>query len=268
MPKSNLTLKEKVTAFLARHGGNAEAAVTELLSDNLRYRERLRSAQSGGESPYKPDARIAELEGENQRLEQEVERLSLKVPAEGAIVLTGDQVKAHQAYLTLGKPEDVKRSLDELPALRTKVGDAERKTAATEAATILGWNPDATASAIGDKQLVVILVDGKDKDGKAVKVPHVRPASDEKAATVPLTEWMDKHAAYLMPALTAKSQQSGAASGTSSSTSTQGTPFTVQSAGGSPAAPSDPVAEFAKKAQAERDARPNPLIPRKAAVNS
>jgi hypothetical protein len=120
--------------------------------------------------------------------------------------------------------------------------------------------------AITDKGLVVSLVDGKDKDGKAIKVPHVRPKGDEKAATVPLEDWVKSNAAYLTPALTATGGTSGAPSGSG----TQGAPvipFLVQSAGGSPAATGDPVADFAAKAQAARDATPNPFFaPRTAAA--
>lgn len=261
-------MKEKVTAFLAKHGGNAESAVTDLLTDNLRYRERLRSAQNT-ETPYKPDARIVELEAEVDKLEGENVRLGNLIPAQGAVVLVGDDVKAYEAFKALGKPEDVKKQLEELPVLRGKVATVETSTAATEAAKLLGWNPDATVGAINDKGLVVSLVDGKDKDGKAIKVPHVRPKADEKAATVPLADWVTTHAAYLTPALTAKTTPTGGSGGSSSNGAPQGgTPFPAQSAGGTPAATGDPVADFQKNSQAARDSRPSPFAPRKAAATT
>jgi hypothetical protein len=153
--------------------------------------------------------------------------------------------------------------MDELPTLRTTVTDAQRKTGATEAAALLKWNPDATSGLVLDKGLVVSLVDGKDKDGKAIKVPHVRPANDEKAATVPLEDWVKTNAAYLTPALSATGGTSGTQSGTST---TPVIPFVTQSAGGSAAATGDPVADFASKAQAARDAMPNPFFPRTVAA--
>ena len=267
MAKDTRTLKEKVTAFLARHGVKPEpaieAAVTELLTDNQRYRQKLRDAQTEG--PYRPDARVMELENENQSLEQEITRLSGLIPVAGSVVLSAEDAKAWDIFKALGKADDVKKLVtEEVPALRTKVSDAERKTAATDAASALGWNPDATTALIADKQLVVTLVDGKDKDGKAIKVPHVRPAADEKAQATPLTEWVEKNAAYLTPALTAKS--AGGTGGASQGT--QGTPFPVQRGGGSSPTAGDPVADFLKQSNDARAARPNPLIPRTAAATT
>lgn len=256
---------EKVKAFLARHGAPTDnaavnAAVTDLLTDVFRYRVKLRDA---GETPYKPDARVAELEAENQRLEAEVDRIAGQLPAQGAVVLTGEEAKAWGTFKGLGTAEDVKRAMEELPALRTTVSATERATVGREAAKLLGWNPDATVGAITDKGLVVSLVDGKNAKNEAVKVPHVRPAGDEKAATVPLEDWVKAHAAYLTPALTATG-------GTGGAPPAGGAPLTfpVLSAGGAPAATGDPVADFAKQAQAARDARPNPLVPRTVAATT
>jgi hypothetical protein len=203
---------------------------------------------------YKPDARVVELEGENQRLEAEVDRLGLLIPQQGDVVLKGDDAKAWPLFKALGKPEDVKKQLDELPALRTTVSDAQRKGSAAEAAALLKWNPDATSGLVLDKGLVVSLVDGKDKDGKAIKVAHVRPKDDEKAATVPMEDWVKTNAAYLLPALSATGGSSGTSGGSTSTTPTNVIPFPVQGAGGTPAATGDPVADFAAK-QAQARAR-------------
>jgi hypothetical protein len=64
---------------------------------------------------------VEELEGENQRLEGEVERLGLLIPQQGEVVLKGDDAKAWPLFKAMGKPEDVKKQLDELPTLRTTV---------------------------------------------------------------------------------------------------------------------------------------------------
>jgi hypothetical protein len=253
---------EKVTAFLARYGAPTDnaavnSAVTALLTDAHKYRERLRTA---GEGPYKPDARITELEGELREAEAEVGRLGALVPAQGAVVLKPEEAKDWDIFKALGKADDVKKQLEELPALRTTVSTAERSKQASDVARLLGWVPEATAEVLG-KGLVVSLVDGKNAKGEAVKVPHVRPANDEKAATVPLTDWVKTNAAHLTPALTA----TGGSSGHSQMT-TPPAPFPVLSAGGIPAATGDPVADFAKQAQAARDARPNPLIPPRTAA--
>lgn len=154
--------------------------------------------------------------------------------AAGVVVLKGDDAKAYESYKALGKPDEIKVKLDELPALKTKVVDGERKTAAMDAAKHLGWNPDATAGMIGDKQLEVSLVDGKDTNGKDIKIPHVRPAADPKATPVPLAKWQADNASYLTPALTTK-PAAASTSGTNGAgpTTKSGTQFLEQSASGS-----------------------------------
>lgn len=251
MPKPRLPIGEQVKRFLARHGVTADApitaAVTDLMTDNLRYRDRIRTAS---DTPYAPDAELAR---ENERLEAENDRLGALVPAAGTVVLSTADAAVWAAYQKLGKPEDVQKQIDELPTLRTTVNEAAGRTAAAEGAKLLGWNADATAALLKDKGLVVSFVD-VNKDGKTIKVPHVRIASDEKAAPVALDAWVKDNASYLTPALITAPIPS------------TGTPFPPQSNTAVPPTTGDPVADFQKRTQAERDARPNPLFPPRTAA--
>jgi hypothetical protein len=256
MSKTRKPLGDKVKAYLARHGGNAEAAVTELLTDNQRYRDRLRTIENA-ETPYKPDARVQELERENERLEGELDRVAALVPAQGSVVLTAADAQLFNEYKALGKVEDLKKTSTELPALRDRIAAQERVTEATKAAELLGWNAAATVGLVGDKGLVVLFVDGKDAAGKDAKIPHVRPANDEKAATKPLADWQKENAAYMTAALTAK--------GTTTSQN-NGTPFTPQASGTTPPAPANPVDAFIAEQAKARSAAPNPLFPKPAAA--
>jgi len=76
----------------------------------------------------------------------------------------------------------------------------------------------------------VSLVDGQDKDGKAVKIPHVKPVgADDKTAAVPMADWFKNNAAYLLPALNAKPSATG------TNSTAQGAAGTQNNGGGSSA---------------------------------
>jgi hypothetical protein len=184
----------------------------------------------------KAEDALAQLADENRAMRDERRDLRDKLKGfEGpdVVVLKGDDLKAYIEYKALGKVDDLKKIMtEELPGLRTKVTESERRTSAADAAKLLGWNPEATAGMIVDKQLEVSLVDGQDKDGKAIKIPHVRPASDTKAAPIPLAKWQADHASYLTPALTAKAGAS--TTGTTGSTSTTSRTTAQGATGGTP----------------------------------
>lgn len=194
--------------LLKRFRGRAVEAIGHMSDENRRMRDERRAA----------DAKLAEF------------------TAAGVVVLKGDDAKAYEAYKALGKPDEIKIKLDELPALKTKVTESERRTASHDAAKHLGWNPEATAGMIVDKQLEVTLVDGKDAAGKDIKIPHVRPTADPKAVPVPLAKWQTDNASYLTPALTTKAAaQSSNGTNGAGPTAKGGTQFVEQSTGSSTA---------------------------------
>lgn len=221
--------------------GQAAAAAAAAETDDKPYGSRRSASDEGRGQAERLLKRfrgraveaIGHMSDENRRMRDERRAMEGKLAeftAAGVVVLKGDDAKAYESYKALGKPDEIKVKLDELPALKTKVVDSERRTAAQEAAKHLGWNPDATAGMIGDKQLEVTLVDGKDKDGKDIKIPHVRPAADPKAVPVPLAKWQTDNASYLTPALTAK-PAAGSINGTNGAPAPKGgTQFLEQSA--------------------------------------
>lgn len=143
-----------------------------------------------------------------QRRELREELAKFKAP--GVVALTADEAKEWQAYVALGKPADIKTKVEGFATLEQKVAMQDRRTAADTAAKALGWNSEALASMIIDKKLNVSFVDGQDAQGKAVKIPHVRPeGADDKTASTPLKDWQAANAAYLTPSLSAKSTADG-----------------------------------------------------------
>jgi hypothetical protein len=193
----------------------------------------------------KAEDALAQLADENRALRDDRRDLTAKLKGfEGTdvLVLRGDDLKRYTELKTIvgdKKPDDVKKELDELGTLRTKVQAGERRTSAAAAVRdhIKDWkNPDAFAEMVIDKGLEVSLVDSQDKDGKAIKVPHVKPANDPKATAVSAVDWVKNNASYMLPALTAGATSSTQQTGTQQTTQRGGTQFVEQGQTGSTAA--------------------------------
>jgi hypothetical protein len=200
---TQLTLAERAKNFLASHNGDAEKAVAALLKDNHKYRERLRSAESG--NPYKPDER---LQTENNDLRSENERLEGLVPPAGATILTGpddgsvDQVQGAQSR---SRQSD---GSDQSSATNCRHEDAQRTRddAVRQAADDLGFKPSVLVKVAKAEGLHIEFKDVTEKvDGKNVvtRVAHVRPAKDEKADLVPLEQFAENELKDYLPALLA-----------------------------------------------------------------
>lgn len=175
---------------------------------------------------------IAHMADENKDLREERRTLREEVgkfKAPGTVVLTADEAKVYTELKALGStPKDLKAALDEVPTLRAKVLENDRRMVADEAAPLLGWNPAALREVVADKKLEISMKDAT-VDGKPVKVPHVKPAGDDKVAPIPLADYAKANLSTYLPALMAK----GAAA--SPAARSGGTPMVEQGASSSTA---------------------------------
>lgn len=115
--------------MLARHNNDAMALAAELYNQTYALREQRRS-----------------LRKENEALKQ-------KLPAEGSVVLSGDDVKLWESYQGLGKPEDLQSQLSDAKRER-------RQALLTRAAVRHGFKEKLLA-----KLLEGTEIDVRDKDG-------------------------------------------------------------------------------------------------------
>lgn len=174
---------------------------------------------------------LASLADENRELRDDRRTLRVEVEkfkAPGTVVLSADDAKAWEAFKGLGqKPEDLKKALDEVPTLRAKVLENDRRTVADEAAPLLGYNAAALREVVTDKRLEITFKDAL-VEGKTVKVPHVKPIDDAKAVPVPFAEYAKTSLSAYLPALTAKA---GTGTPAAQNGATKGTQMVEQSAG-------------------------------------
>lgn len=112
-----------------------------------------------------------------------------KLPAEGAVILTGDDAKSWETVKALGlKGDDVKKRLEERDTLLAKDEQRTRADARSKAARTAGYDPDALGKIAG---VDALTFETKEEavDGKKVNVAYVTPPG-EKQTAVKLDEWL------------------------------------------------------------------------------
>ncbi len=152
--------------------------------------------------------------GQIRQLEQQVLEAQGKAPAEGSVVLTGNDAQSWAAYQALGNPEEVKQGLDEKANLQGKLAGMERETTLRNVAETVGYkagvlaNLDRMAKAEG--KVLDFTVRDTTVDGKTVKAAYVKDGDKE----LPLTEYAATNWADFMPALTVQGTQQQGQTGT------------------------------------------------------
>lgn len=170
-------LVKAVEGLIARHG-DSMAALRVLLAENHGYRDEIR-------------------------------KLKETQPPADALVLKGDDAKAWQAYVTLGKPSDLRKALDDGKTAQTEADGFRREKLHGEAAALHGFKAAVLDRLARQDGLTIEIKDEKDKAGKAVKVAHVKGEGD---ASTPLTEYAEKQWSEFLPSL--KAGDKGAVPGT------------------------------------------------------
>jgi len=119
-----------------------------------------------------------DLYGQLQAANARVAELSGRVPAEGAVVLAGDDARAWGKYRGLGKPDELKTQLEERAELSGKVSRFERAAVISAVAEASGFNAKVLGTLAGDLEFEVADETVK---GKPIKVAYVKEG-DKKTA--------------------------------------------------------------------------------------
>lgn len=135
-----------------------------------------------------------DLYGQLQAANARVSELSGKVPADGAIVLAGDDARAWGKYRGLGKPDEIKTQLDERAELSGKVTRFERAAVISAVSEASGFNAKVLGTLAGDLEFEVADETVK---GKAIKVAYVKDG-DKKT---PLDKYAESNWGDFLPSL-------------------------------------------------------------------
>ena len=188
---SDTTVAQGLQNLLTRHNNDAMAVVSVLYHDNYQLRD---------------DNRI--LKG--------------KVPAEGALVLTGDDAKAWTDYQQLGKPDDLRKTISDKDRLQGELGTLQRDGVLRDVADAASYKfnvlKDLDTNA---KAKLSYTIKEIEQDGKKVKAVFVQPEGGQEQAleAYATATWAD----YL-PALRT----------TAATQTAPGTRYPAQNAGGKP----------------------------------
>lgn len=157
---------------LAKFNNDATALAQQLFTENYTLREDKR----------KLNARVEELQG--------------KQPAEGAVVLTGDEAKTWGAIKELNlSADDIKAKLQSSTETAAELSRLKRQSLIREAAETEGYKHTVLDTLIGaDMPLELKEVD---KDGKKVKQAFVKVDEQELS----LSDYITTHKADFLPAL-------------------------------------------------------------------
>lgn len=225
---------------LAAANNNAMIVAQNLSNENIELNRQLRAK---GET-------ITTLTTENGELKK-------KIPAEGALVLAGDDVTTWQAVKALNMtPDQIKLKLQTTSQAETELAKYKRRDLLRQAADApafdgaMRFDADVLESVIGDSEIVFQDVN---KDGKTRKVAHVKSKENGTDKLTQLGEFAETNYAKFLPSLKVSGE-----------TADSGTRFVKQDASGAPAGSADPVADRLKARSESRKANPNPLMPKAA----
>jgi hypothetical protein len=165
------TIQQMLSKF-----GTSEAAMTQLLSDNFKLREK------------------------NRDLKRDLEEAEQQVPAEGSVVLTKAEGERWTAYTALGKPEDVKKTIEEHGTLKTKVADAERMEQIRAASQVEGMSSSVLGQ-LAKAEHVFEIVTVKGDDNVEKKVANVVVTIGDKKETHTLKAYAESHWKDFLPSL-------------------------------------------------------------------
>lgn len=201
-------------------------------------------------------AENADRRQKNKQLTDEVEALKAKVPPEGARVLNPEEAKAWEAFVALGKPEDLTKAQEELVALRAKDAERTRVDALRAAVAAEKW-PDGAAELLADSKradgatYTVAKEKQRGQDGKEAEfeVGYITLAG-EGQKPMRLADFAKESLPALLT-LTAPKEYSGGG----------GRAAPEQRGGGAPASTASTLLEKAKEANKQRAEAPNALRP-------
>lgn len=182
---------------------------------------------------------IATLLSENHSLRAERRELRARLPGEGAVVLSGEQAQAWQAYTALGAPDALQQQLQQATTAAQRLAALERERAIGEAAAVAGFKPSVLAQLPGAADLT-FEVSEVEQNGTKIKVASVK---DKDGKMTPLIEYAKEHWPDFLPALTATQSATGAR-------------LIPQNVG---TTPGNLLDSYIAAAQKRRDSAPNPF---------
>lgn len=146
---------------------------------------------------------------ENYQLREANRQLKAKAPAEGALVLVGDDPAAWDAYRKLGAPSDLQTAIAQRDQAQGDLAKLTKAAVLREVAEAAGYRASVLAGL--DAQAGGLAYEMREQvgaDGAKAKVAYVKPQAGD---AVPLAQYAEQQWGDFMPALVATPAQTGTA---------------------------------------------------------
>jgi hypothetical protein len=187
------------------------------------------------------DPTAALLFQENHQYRERIRQLEQQLPGEGAVVLSGDQALAWQAYQGLGAPTDVQQRLTAAEQAQNELAGLRRAEQIRGVAEAAGYRPTVLERLAEGLEFEVRE---EQRDGQTARVPYVVTKSEQGEQRTPLADYAQQHWADFLPALSAQQQQQPPQGG--------GVTYPRQQGGGQPAT-SSPVGAYFQRAYGKKE---------------
>ena len=151
------------------------------------------------------------LREQRTALKRELADAQGKMPGEGGRVLSADEAKVYDAYVALGKPEEVKRTIEASSTATAELATLRRAETIRAAAEAHGYRATALGKLPSLAGKDVLLKDGQDAEGKPIKQAFVKDGATETA----LPDYIQANDPEFLGALTSEQQQQAQPAGTS-----------------------------------------------------
>lgn len=190
-------------AMSTSNNGNVDARMQVLLTENFQYRETIRG------------------------LNNELTTIRTKIPADGALVLTGEDVKTYNEFVALKlKPAEITALQSKATELESSAAAFKLKEGIAAAAAAEKYNATVLGTLVNGQDLITKPVDEL-VDGKSVKVDRAFiniKGADNVVTERRLSEFMaEKHSTFLPVLMVAEGGE-----GNRSSAGNGGTQFIPQ----------------------------------------
>jgi len=158
-----------------------------------------------------PTAALRVLMGENYTLRDQARDLKGKLPAEGSVVLAGDDARHWGDYRKLGAPADLRRAIDAGKQFEAEAGGYRKAELIGRAAEVTAIDGARIRPAVLGRLAEGLDIEVRDelnkegkpvlKDGKPVRQAVVKGEGDK---VTPLADYAKQHWGDFLPALKAE----------------------------------------------------------------
>jgi len=179
---STARLEAAMTSLLKKQDGDHSLVILKLLEENYGLR------------------------GDKRVLKDKLEKAEAGVP-EGSVVLTGDDVVMFDGFKELGKLEEVKTLVGQVPELQGELDKRDYAVLVGKAAEAVSFNATVLGDLVGAKGLTIEMKQVEveiEKDGKKEKVKENRPfvKAGEKGELTDLKLFAESNLKDHLPSLT------------------------------------------------------------------